>query len=255
MDLRRRPVMKRLVIAIVMLILVFGGTAAHDEQDPDPVEILKKADAAIKEVSGVAYTAKSTPTGIAENFVSAAEGEAVVIGWRDDWGQPEKYYVHITTTQQGSDEPLELTGGGNGEMFFLIDHSAKKAYEDMDPNVMGSSGNTLQGFGMREFVHDHPFDDEINAETVTYEGIETVNGEECHKILVEYPQPNQKSTWFFDTDDYLPRRRVQHFSMGDRGEGTIAIEIVKLEINPEVDASTFVLKLPEGYEQIDDFAP
>ena len=82
--------MKRLVIATVMVILVSGGAAAEGENTPDPVEILKKADAAVKEVDAIAYTARSTPTGIAENFVSAAEGEAVVVGWRDDWGQPEK---------------------------------------------------------------------------------------------------------------------------------------------------------------------
>ena len=247
--------MKKLILAILILAVVSGGAAAQDEQGPDPIEILKKADAAIKEVDAVAYTARSTPTGIAENFVTAAEGEAIVVGWRDDWNQPEKFYVHLKTTKRGSDEPLELTGGGDGDMFFLIDHSEKKAYEDMDPNVMGSSGQTLQAFGMREFVHDKPFDDELDAPTVRYEGTEEVNGEECHKIFVEYADQNQKSTWFFDTDDYLPRRRVRHFSFGEQGEGTFTIEIVKLEVNPEIDASTFKIKLPEGYEQIDDFAP
>ena len=55
--------MKKLVLAILILAVVSGGAAADDEQGPDPLEILKKADAAIKDIDAVAYTARSTPTG------------------------------------------------------------------------------------------------------------------------------------------------------------------------------------------------
>lgn len=252
--------MKRKVVVCLALILATGAFVHSEEgkeeggQDPKALEILEKADAAVKAVTGVRYSAKSTPGGIALNFVSAAEGESVVVGWNNDWRIPQKYFVHLTTTQQGSDEPLELTGGGDGEMFFLIDHNTKKAYEDMDPAVMGSSGNVVGTFGMQEFVHDRPFDDELNAPTLRYEGKETVGGEECHKIFVEYGQGGQSSTWFFSAKDFLPRRRVQHFNFNDT-PGTLAIEIANLEIDPEVDEATFRLKLPKDYEQIDDFAP
>jgi outer membrane lipoprotein-sorting protein len=250
--------MKRLIVPLVLLLVAsasLAGDEAAAEDSPDPIEILKKVDAAIKAVSAVSYTAKSTPSGIAVNFVSPAEGSAVLVGWNEAWGMPEKFRVHLETTPPGSDEQVELTGGGDGDMFFLIDHTSKKVYEDMDPNVLGSSGNTLQAFGMREFVHSHPFDDEIGAETVKYEGVETVGGEECHKIFIDYGQGGQKSTWLFGTSDYLPRRRVQHFTIPEQGDGTLAIEVTKLEINPEIDPSVFRLVRPEGFEQIDDFAP
>jgi outer membrane lipoprotein-sorting protein len=48
---------------------------------------------------------------------------------------------------------------------------------------------------------------------------------------------------------------VQHFSFGEQGEGSLIIEVANLEVNPEIDAETFRMKLPKGYEQIDDFAP
>jgi outer membrane lipoprotein-sorting protein len=250
--------MKKLIVPIVLLLAAsasLAGDEAAAEESPDPIEILKKVDAAIKAVEAVSYSAKSTPTGIAVNFVSPAEGSAVLVGWNDAWGMPEKFWVHLKTTPPGSKEAVELTGGGNGDMFFLVDHTDKKAYEDMDPNVFGTSGNTLQAFGMREFVHNHPFDDEIGAETVEYQGVETVRGEECHKVYVEYGPGLGKSTWLFAKSDYLPRQRIRHFTIPEQGDGTLAIEVTKLEINPELDPSVFRLDLPEGYEQIDDFAP
>jgi hypothetical protein len=137
--------MKRKVVVCLALILATGAFVHSEEgkeeskQDPKALEILKKADEAVKDVTAVRYSAKSTPGGIALNFVSEAEGEAVVVGWNDAWRSPEKYFVHLKTTLQGSGEPLELTGGGDGEMFFLINHTTKKAYEDMDPAVRRST--------------------------------------------------------------------------------------------------------------------
>jgi len=150
---------------------------------------------------------------------------------------------------------MEVTGGGNGDMFFLIDHGAKKAYEDMDPGVMGTTGRSLQAAGMLEFVHNAPFDDELNAEGVELEGEETVAGEPCHKIHVKYAGGAGESIWFFSKNDYLPRRRVQIFNIPGQGEGTLEITITKLEVNIEPEDDLFSMKLPEGYEQIDDFAP
>ena len=63
-----------------------------------------------------------------------------------------------------------------------------------------------------------------------------------------------ESTWFFSKDDLLPRRRIRHFSM-PQGDGAIEINVAALETAPEADPALFKLALPEGYEQIDDFAP
>lgn len=246
--------MNRKIFAFSVSILVVSAFAYASGDDVDPLEIIKKADAALEDITAVSYTAKSTPGGIATNFVTAAEGEAIVMGWRDDWNFPEKFFVHIKTTKRGTGEPLEVTGGGDGDMFFLVDHTTKKGYEDMDPAVMGSSAFTLSSFGMQEYVRANPFEDEMNG-TLKYEGTEAVGGEECYKIHVEYAQAGQSSTWFFGMEDYLPRRRVQHFSMGNQGEGSLTIELANLAINPQLDAATFRMKLPADYEQIDDFAP
>jgi outer membrane lipoprotein-sorting protein len=240
-------------VIVLASVAVCAQEQAPAGETPDPKEILQKADTAIKKIDAVRFSAVSIPTGVALNFAAAAEGEAVLVGWNQEWGMPEKFYVHVETTRQGKEQ--ELTGGGNGETFFLIDHTSKKGYEDMDPAVMGSSTGTLQRFGMQEYVHVAPFDDELKAEKIEYQGTEEVGGVLCHKVFVEYAGGQGKSTWFFGTSDYLPRRRVLLFSLGDQGEGSVTIEIKKLEIDPKVDPSLFTMNLPEGYERVDDFAP
>ena len=84
---------------------------------------------------------------------------------------------------------------------------------------------------------------------------EVVGGEPCYQIHVSYGGGAGESTWFFSKKDYLPRRRVRHFTVPEQGEGTLEIDVSQLEVNIEPDEGLFRLKLPEGYEQIDDFAP
>jgi outer membrane protein assembly factor BamB len=224
-----------------------------DEDVSEAIAILRKVDAAAKAVHGVQYKASVVPSGFATNFASAAEGEGIMFGWTGS--TPERFWTRVETTRQGSDERVELEGGGNGDMFFLVDHQTKKAYYDMDPNVMGSGARALRGVGMIEFVHPAPFDDELNGDKTELLGTEKVHGEECYKIHVVYQGGQGTSTWFFSTKDYLPRRRIRQFTDPEQGEGALDITIAELTVDPEIDPSRFTLELPDGFEQIDDFAP
>lgn len=251
----RQTVCSLLLLLLLTLAVPAAGAAEEGERarSPEGIEVLEKADAAVKAVHSVRYDVRTEPTGFAENFASAARGTSTLVGWNGT--TPERFYSHVETKRAGTGEAVELTAGGNGDMFFLIDHRTKKAYEDMDPAVIGSGGRALRGVGMMEFVHDHPFDDEIAAETVELLAAETIGGEECYQVRIVYAGGQGETTWFFAKSDYLPRRRVRHFTDPEQGEGSIVIEITNLETNIEPDESRFRLKLPEGYEQIDDFAP
>jgi len=250
--------MKRILCLLPILLVAGTFVLAEEEKSTEPqrdplaMEIFEKVDAAIKQVSSVRYTGTSHPSGIATNFVADAEGEAIFEGWNG--ATPENFYAHVKTKDRDG-EPVDITAGGNGDMFFLIDHAGKKAYADMDPGVLGAGRNAVFGFGMIEFVHDHPFDDELAAESVELLEETEVGGEPCYQINVVYAGGGGESIWFFSTNDYLPRRRIQKFTRPGAGEGTIERTITNLEVNPEIAASQYVMKLPSGYEQIDDFAP
>ena len=221
--------------------------------DNEAVAILRKADAAIKAVDGVRYKIHTRPTGVVTNFASAAEGEAVMWGW--DGRGAEKSYAHLEGTRPGSDEPMRISGGGDGEMYFLLDHQAHKAYEDIDPGVLGTGGQALSSFLMVEFVHPAPFDDEISADKVELVGKQDVAGASCYKIDVTYSGGRGRSTWLISTEDYLPRGRIRYFSIPQQGEGTLEVTLSEIEVNPEIEPAIFRLQLPAGYEKVDDFAP
>jgi outer membrane lipoprotein-sorting protein len=253
--------MKRALCFLLFLCLTGFVMAQHAEavkdaekmRSPEALEILNKVDAAIKAVHSVRCQVAMRPSGAAENFFAAGEGTSVMVGWNG--AMPDKFYTHVKTKDQESGKVVELTGGGNGDTYFLIDHQAKKGYEDMDPAVMGSAARALRGVGMIEFIHDTPFDDELNADVVELQAEEVVDGEACYRIHVAYAAGQGESTWFFSKKDYLPRRRIRQFSTPDQGEGAFEIDVSRLEINIEPDENLFRMKLPEGYEQIDDFAP
>jgi hypothetical protein len=243
-------------MAIVILILTAGAwisAGAAGEVPPDPVEILREAAAAAKDVHSVRYTARSTPTGAVKRYAVAAEGEAAMVGW-SEWDMPQKFYVHLKLQDLTSGETVELSGGGNGDSYFLVDHQSRKAYEDMDPAVMGTIGKPIPSFGMPQFVQPTPFAEDLAAEKIELQGVETVNGEECYRVHVAYGRNGRTSTWFFAKQDHLPRRRLQQLAP-QLGEGSLTIDIMELEVNLDLEPSIFKLQLPAGYEQVDDFAP
>ncbi len=240
----------------VLTIVALAGTptfAEEGERSAEALKILEKVDAAAKAVNSVRFTMTIERTGAAETLPGPEESDVVMSGWTG--GVPQKFLIRVKGKRPGAEEPVEILAGGNGDMFFLIDHGTNKAYEDMDPGVMGSNGPLLFGAIMIEFVHETPFTDELNGERVELLGTETIDGVECHKIDVFYEGGRGHSTWLVSKDDFLPRRRIQHITTQEGEEGTIERTIHGLEIEPELDDALFVLKLPEGYEQIDDFAP
>lgn len=239
------------VVGVALWAATAIAPAVGSEGAPTAREILERADAAIKNVESIRYSGTATPGGVAEQFLSGAEGEALLSGWTGQF--PQKFHVRLETkARDGAD--VNVTAGGDGDTFFLVDHLTRKGYEDMDPGVLGSSGQALQGFFMLEFVHDAPFDDELGAESIELEGEADVHGEACWKVRVVYAGGRGESTWLLSKKDYLPRGRIQHFNMGGQ-EGSIERTLRDLEIDPEIDPGLFKMRLADGYEAIDDFAP
>ena len=242
--------MKRTVV--LMLGLCVGAAACYADELTDPVEILKKVDAAAKAVKVAKYKATVKGTGAFESRAATSEGTVVLSGWGG--GGPKKFWVHAKTKRPGSSETTELTAGTDSEDYYLINHATKKAYVDIDPAVIGSSGRPLQALLTLEFVHPTPFSDEIDAKKQELKGSKTIGGEDCYEIHVTYAN-DQKAIWHFSKKDFLPRARLDLRSSPSGESGGQQKIMTDLEIEPKFENDPFKFKLPEGYTRTDDFAP
>jgi hypothetical protein len=219
-----------------------------------PVEILKKVDAACKAVKTVKYDVVFEATGPTPAKNAKVEASVILSGFAH--GSPEKSLIDARVQRAESAEVRRITGGGDGEAFFVVDHQAKKAYEDIDPQVVGSFGRTLGSAVMIEFVHEKPFSDEINGKSQELRGSKEINGVDCYEIYVVYAaKAAPKATWYFGKKDFLPRGRIDEFT-GPDGQKTVWKKMISnLLVEPKLDKEVFKLKLPEGYTKTDDFAP
>ena len=227
----------------------------------DPVEILKKVDAAARAVESVKYEAELVGLEAAEPLVGKLRALIIATGTPEEGfvPTPTKYWVDAKFQPPGSDETMHLAGGTDGETYVLVNHVTKMAYEDMDPAVLGSGARVLAGGMMFELLFKTPFTDEINGVSHKLLGSKVIGGVDCYEIHIVY-QGNARSqrpeaTWCFGKKDLLPRRRVDKFTLQDGRTGLVQKTIMKLEIDPKLEKDTFKPKLPEGYTKSDDFAP
>ena len=256
--------MKRIICVLMGLALIPATvlaeetTGGQEKKPPDgpAVEILKKVDAAAKAVKAVKYDVAFDGVVGAQGQTRKIEGTVILSGCVKGTNNPEKSLIDIKVTPPGAAEAQHITMGGDGDMFFVIDHQNKKAYEDLDPAVIGSFAQYLRFVLMIEFIVDRPFSDEINGKSQELKGSKEINGVDCHEIHVVYAaDAAPQATWYFGKEDFLPRGRIDELTT-PAGEKIVWKKMLaNLETDPKLDDDVFKLKLPEGYTKTDDFAP
>lgn len=259
--------MWRLTSLLLGLALVVPAAFAEDEgkcpkkagELTDPVEILKKVDAAAKAVTAVKYDVTVDGMGALAERAGKVQASITATGYSSAGGgrfSAEKYYVDAKVTLPGSTTVKHISGGTDNDLFFVVHHDTKMAYEDIDPGVMGASARAFQAGMMIEFFVPEPYSDELNGKSQKLTGSKQVGGEDCYEVQVVYAAENApEATWYFSKKDFLPRGRIDKFRLPDGQEGMLRKMITKLEVDPKLDEAVFKLKLPKGYTKTDDFAP
>ena len=253
--------MKRALALFLSISLVTVAVRA-DEKTPDtakpgemtdPLEIVKKVDAATKAVTSVKYNV--VWEGLEAAAATTPKVEATVIASGLVNATPEKYLIDAKITFPNTSESVKVTAGTDNDMFFVIHHHTKMAYEDIDPAVMGNVGRFFQRALMIEYIHPTPFTDEINGRSRELRGSKTIDGEDCYEIHVVYAvEQAPQATWYFSKKDFLPRGRIDTFVRGEQRQ-VWQKWVSGLVPNPKLNDDVFKLKLPEGYTKTDDFAP
>ncbi len=240
-----------LLASLALPCRAFGG------EEPDPLEILRKADAATLAVASAAYNARHYGTGDLEQRPRAAGAVKVRQGRRGLLGA-------LTGSAKSPHHSLRVTGewtepraafarkfdvATDGCHCIALFHDDKK-YQSADWDKGGDrlmrSGSALF---MLEYMHPTPFNDEIVGLSRTYEGRQDVGGEECHVIYVRYLNDSE-SRWYFSVNDYLPRRVDRIVNAAGKIDGAITLEISDLKVDCPFELSDFRPRPPAGYQHV-----
>ena len=237
--------MRRMVCLTISLGLV-AAAAAQDKLLKDPVEILKKADAATKAVKSVSYDAVFEGYGANKERSPRVKGSAIIGGGTKETANQSYFEAKIKTGK--SDKYVTARIGTDGKTYFAIDPKAKKVKKGDSSFAWRGAGSAAWRLSMGEFMHPTPFTDETNADVAELKGVEKIGDEQCYKIYVEYAESMGKATWWFSTEDFLPRR-VDRIGEGSDGEksGTW-LTLTNLVVSPKLSDNTFALNVPNGYE-------
>ncbi len=250
--------MKYAAMAALGLFLLLSATAAQDAakngvEQSEGLEILKKADAAVKKLKLVQYSATARALGAEEGRSPTTEGKAVLSGWENRG--PAKYRYEVKVKQPGSDEITEYTAGCDGDNTYLIDPAKKIAYVDMDPAVLGSAARTVRAISVGKLVDPDGFADELKAEKIELKGTTTVDNVECFELHITYDGRGGEGTYAIAKSDFIPRRIIRLFQRPDGEKRGREVVLTNVKINPNVDKDPFALAVPEGFTKTDDFAP
>jgi len=246
-----------------MMLVVLGVAVGQDKEAPRPkdhkaIEILQKLDAATKAVQAVHYQIKVEGLGDLKDRLGYVEAEVILEGATQGGTRymPKKYFVDARYRLPGASELQHVAGGSDGEHYFVIDYASKKVHADIDPAVLGTSARVLFAPWMIEFVVPEPFADELKGKSQALRPDETVGGAECYVVHVVYDVPQApEATWYVSKKDFLPRARMDHFSLPDGTSGAMRKTLTKLDVDPKLPADAFAVRVPDGFTKTDDFAP
>jgi len=242
--------MKRAMTLLVTLVLTpWAVYAGEGDELSDPVEILKRTDEAARAVQTVRYDIKFEGLGAAARTTPVVTGSYLLTGWNEKDNEPERFLITMKAAR-GSYVLDDLTVGQDTATRFVIDHKARKVTTGTDWKIFANNKRNFMPGVMGEFLHPSPFTDEINAKSQVLKGSAEKGGEDCYEVEVVYDQPDATgtTTWFIAKKDFLPRARHDKFKMRNGKDGAQIRVISKLEVDPPLDADSFKLQMPEGYE-------
>jgi hypothetical protein len=218
----------------------------------DPKVILHKAEEALKSVKFVRYQVKYEGTGWVKQFVADAEG-SVMLGERSQH-DIARYRCEVKLTPPGATEAIELCGGSDGDLFYLIDPKTKTVYADIDEAVIGTHSANFQRVLLPDFVAEEPLAEDLEAEKFELKESTLVGGEPCYQVQVVRSE-TRETLWSISKNDLLPRRVHRIYREPDRGEGATDLELTELVAKTTFDPAPFMLRVPDGYTKTDEFAP
>jgi thiol-disulfide isomerase/thioredoxin len=253
-------------VAFGFTVILVTALAARAESGPakDGREVLVKAAQAAEKMSSIAYRAELFAEGNLAFQIPRLEGK--VLAWRHPRTRAGQFRIEATATMMPPPEAAPPSVSSSEEVVFVCDGTEARLLE---PNRKvftsgpSSDAQALQIYSLystTDYVSDGPFNDELQGVSVTLEGTQTIDADECDVVSVKYDAGGTRSDkLYFRKKDSLLRRVEKAFPyrMPGRPEtlrGLVVFVASAMDLKPQVDESTFTLDCPPGFRK-DSFRP
>jgi thiol-disulfide isomerase/thioredoxin len=226
----------------------------------DPKRILSEADQAIRKVQSLSYEATYQGTGSFSTQSPISTGKVRLSKLESNNPLKTKLSAQGGFLQTGSADVQPFQVAFDGKTISRI-RSGQKAlvYKTVAENnpaerslgfVTSFLGGGAYRLLMLEYILDQPFNRQLSAPVMEYEGRTSVNGVLCHVIYLEYPEDAKRTTrerWFFGVKDYLPRK-LEQIAINDPGRyGAYVLSLSNLKVNIPLGKWAFQIRTPRGY--------
>ncbi len=242
--------MKTVPASLIVFLFIAASACNPSPPSPvvgnDPVALMQAADSATAAVGAVEYDFALSGTGDLESVIPPFTG-SVMAGRPGESGYPLMLVLFTPDTLESGDILPELAVASDGDSAWVMDRSGMA----LTRGSLDSGGSDLLEFAfyalMIEFVVDDPFLSEIEADSIAFEGTDSVAGVPCDVVYVVYQGGVESARWFIGSDDHLPRR-VERIGSEEGMEGSQVLEISNLAvIDPAPEAGAYRLPdVPEG---------
>lgn len=231
-----------------ILLLSCGEGADQPGQSPDSTSITTvsafvSADSAAASVQDCSYSFRLFGTGTLEDepWVVGEVTGRVQEGADAPLLRISLGYDSIPADGITPDASLLLVAGADSVFAYnLVDSIMEKgSLEEGGSDLLRPSAYAI----MNEFFIEGPFTDEMNSDSVVFQGNASVGDEECLEWLVTYAG-GSSAKWSISIEDDLPRRVERFMADRDGNPLSIVLEIEDLEVNSGVPDSLFTLDLP-----------
>ena len=234
---------------VPMLIACDPGTPATP---PDPVQILKQANAAAAKLTSLSYQARFYGEGAIASQLPNVDGQ--VAAKRSPAGQPQRFRIEGNAAEPGAYQKSPFALACDGANLYSVEH-ARRLYAS-GPLESGLSVN--QSLFPAKYLLDAPFDEEIKNGALEYRGVQDVDGVACDVIDFANvgARPPQKTKIFLGKKDcFLRRAEITIQGMAPAGAGATAAEgrviftVSNFVANPELKDAGFRLECPNGFQK------
>lgn len=233
-------------VLLVGTLVVAGVVVPLQADTPDPLEIVRQAQAAIRSLKAIRYEGQGEVEGVMRLRIPRMEG-VVTLAPLPNADVP-RLRVEGRSTEWNKPEPAAVQLLCDGKKVSFV-HYGEKAFASREL----PGGVTLLNNGtpllMRELANPRPLEREATAREVRHVGTETVGDVECDAIHFVYAADGGEVRWYFAKSDHLPRR-VERYVDSPVGKSTIRISINRLELNPEIKDELFAFQQPEGFKDM-----